>query len=299
MRTILITCTGVRLGNSFKLECECDLFTKILMDSMQSMCFLSMSRTIASNSTETFCKYHSFALYHAQIDLAKDIDPDQKPLLIPPCPTLQDIEIPFDMPIGFRILYEQELIGQCTVALTNNLMVILEEQECSTTDKTQPQPEISDLPSSFMNTWGLLHLQPSSVLGEPSVEDVLPTAVTMYTSRVVAGPLRSINVTGRCAQSHLVSQLILCVRSRTIQEENALFWSWIVAVESLKTRLGELSPCGLELRDMLAERFGHFRPPVNARLVLEQFFCDNELWSDYIRLILPIWSRKNTLSPWI
>lgn len=194
--------------------------------------------------------------------------------------------MPFDMPIGFRILKDKDRIGKSAMSLACNLMRIIEEQEGCTPDDSDFRPKHTDLPVSFMNTWGLLDLKPSSIPGQPSIEDVLPCAITMYTSRIVAGPLHSINIVGRCAQSHLVSQIMKCDVIRSDEEENALFWSWVVAIQTLKTRLGGLSPEGLELRDSFNKRFQHYRPPVNARLVLEQFFCDDELWRDYQKLML-------------
>lgn len=246
---------------------------------------------MTNSLADVFWRYHSFVRVHHGIDLEKEVDSPRvaalKPVAPPPEPLPSESDLSIRMPTGFQILRDRGHIGVATTAMVCNLIGILSDQEHSTLCKSSSRLEPPDMSSSLAARLGSFSLRPSSMPGEPAIENVIPNAVALYTARVVAGPLASVNTAARRALVHLIATLPQYTATRSEEEENALFWAWIVGIESLKTRFGELSSEGLKLRDVFARRFPRqHRSRLDAKPVLGRFFCDKVLWNDYERLLL-------------
>lgn len=165
--------------------------------------------------------------------------------------------------------------------MVQNVLQLLDHKSTSSAaDRLPDDLQQGELTTSFQESWNLHDFTASSTPDEPSIDQVLPVAVLLYTARVVAGPLRSVCNSVRCAQALLTRNLQNCVTIREPMEERALFWAWSVLVGSFKTRFDQLSHDGLVLLEAQKRRFPWCLQPHVAGGVVQQFFYDDELTGD-------------------
>ena len=237
----------------------------------------------------------SFCLFHTGISLSdmasrgqrQHSPPQASSSAIESPPSLDSASIQ-DLPSGVQTLVHMELIGGPTVAMARNV------ESCVGADwhkhyfTPDGRPSDDGMTSSFIKNWDLFNIKPPSIPDEPSIEELLPAAIMMYSARSI-GQLSITNSTSRAGRAHLSIRLPFCVVRRSREEEYALFWIWTIAVECWKTRLDELPSEGVKVRDAQVVRFPWaLSEEVSAR-VLKMFFWDDRLLQNHKRFMSSFW----------
>lgn len=190
-----------------------------------------------------------------------------------------------DVPVGLKALHDVGLIGERTFHLAR---IPMQSVKIGRTGGTSPFDSTGTvqegLTSSFQDTWGLHNTIPSTVVGEPSIEEVIRVAVMVYSARMM-GPTGMVSIVSRGARAYLSIIVQKCVISRSQIEEDALYWASSVAVEAWKTRLDELAGDGAALRVFQAARFPSYMSRVVSQVVLKTFFCDEQLLRFYYKVM--------------
>lgn len=200
-----------------------------------------------------------------------------------------------ELPAGFKLLAQDGSIGLATTQLAQNYLDAITPDTIARSKR-----QIEQIPTARLkDSWGLFALTPSRSPDEPSIEDILPAAIVMYTAREAAGPMRSVTIVTRATQTHLILRLTECVKRRDELEEQALFWAWTVAVESFKTRLENLSYEGRIMLDMQVTRFPwYFLDEDKPKQILQQFFHDETFLRDFVRFLRERRTRRHDLRSW-
>lgn len=169
------------------------------------------------------------------------------------------------LPIGLQQLLQQDLIGSQTCDLAFNLIDLLGPNLIQTHD--------NELCFSFQHTWDLFGIKPPCLNGEPSTEMIVAQALQVYCIRLL-GPRGVAGLVPRSGRWHLTTALQESICIRTVAEEEAIFWAWTVALDVWKSAAGQLSKCGVALRDLHAKRFAWLAPVQIHTRVLNEYFCD-------------------------
>lgn len=188
------------------------------------------------------------------------------------------------LPIGIRALLNEGAVGPTTIATTGRILDLTAYSLDGRTHMSVPKSFADEQPesSSFIDTWHLREARPSTVPGEPSIEEILPMAMLTYSARF-SGPLGFANSTSRAARSDCTVKLSLFITHRSEAEEHAIFWIFVVTVESWRTRTEDLHCEGKKLRDLMVERFPWSTDKDLSASVLKRIFFNHELlrsWPD-------------------
>lgn len=188
------------------------------------------------------------------------------------------------LPVGIQALGDKDLLSHGTLQLAHNLAELLSSSASFQSNSDEGRT------SSFQDKWSLWDLRASTILNEPSIDEVVTVALAVYHVRS-AGVLSMLSSAPKGARSHLAMVVMPSLSKRPVDEEHALFWAWTVSVESWKTRLGGLSSDGQNLRDLQVKRFPWCTCLKTAKQVLRKFFCDDELLRNYERFMEPYLDR--------
>ena len=190
-----------------------------------------------------------------------------------------------DLPLGLKALIDQNLIGTVTLEVVRNVNSLSVVGPDGQIHYCIPDEEPGvERTSSFIHAWNLLDIVPPSVEGEPSIEELLPAALMIYTARGL-GPIGLANSVSRAGRAHLSIRLPMCLAQRSEEEEHALFWCWMVTVEAWKSVVNDLHQEGVRLRDSMLVRFPWCGSATVAKGVLRKFHCDSRLLENYGRFV--------------
>ena len=194
-------------------------------------------------------------------------------------------DIVSDLPLGLQALVDQNLIGSVTLEVVrnlNNLSVVGPDGQIHYCVPDE-EPRVEQT-SSFIHAWNLFDIIPPSVEGEPPLEELLPAALMIYTARGL-GPMGLANSVSRAGRAHLSIRLPMCLAQRSEEEEHALFWCWMVTVETWKYVVNDLHQEGVKLRDSMLHRFPWCASATVATGVLGNFHHDTRLLANYGRFV--------------
>lgn len=195
------------------------------------------------------------------------------------------------LPDGLRALGQRGLIGGHTFDLAPNITYALQSaNKPASRNPVFVRRLIEEASTSnFQEAWDFFNLKPSSITGEPSIEEVVDVAMIVYSTRSI-GPIRMASFVSRTARAHLSIVVQRCIQQRSHEEEDALFWASTVAVESWKTKFGEMVGDGIAIRNFQMWRFPEYLLPDVSQLTLVRFYCDAELLKFQERYTKDFWS---------
>ena len=194
-------------------------------------------------------------------------------------------DIVSDLAPGLSALVDQNLIGSVTLQVVRNVNKLSVVGPDGKVQYCVPDEEPGlERTSSFIQAWNLLDIIPPSVEGEPSIEELLPAALMIYTARGL-GSLGLANSVSRAGRAHLSIRLPMCLIQRSEVEEDALFWCWMVTVETWKYVVHDLHHEGARLRDPMLRRFPWCVSATVAEGVLGKLHCDTSLLENYGRFV--------------
>lgn len=192
------------------------------------------------------------------------------------------------LPKGFRALADQHVIGSTALQVIQNVLSIVELGPQGETkirvEKIRPAENLQML--SLIEAWHLHKVQPSTLVDEPSIEEIVCGAVIMYSARAL-GPLAFVGSLLRATRAIISLRMVECLSPRSGEEEHILFWTCMVMVESWRTRLDDLTLEGVEVRDFMLKRFPWATSSEISLPVLKLFFWDEQLLTNYERFIKP------------
>lgn len=185
-------------------------------------------------------------------------------------------------PVGIRALFDEDAIGPTTTACIERFLTFTSTNSDGFTYLSIPKyfdHEPRD-PSCFMLAWNLYNTRPSTVPGELSIELLMPTALMIY-SCVLSGPFGLVSGNARGCRAYITNSLPLCLGRRSKAEEYALFWIFVVAIESWRTNVGDLRLEGQRLRAAMLRRFPWWSHRDTAIPILKSFFHDDNLFRSF------------------
>lgn len=191
-------------------------------------------------------------------------------------------EIVSRLPTGIRALFDENAVESTTLACVERFLTFTSTRQDGSTYLSVPT-YFNDEPrhtSSFMLSWNLYDTRCSTVLGEPSIELLLPTALMAY-SGILSGPLSLVTNQIRGCRAHMTARLPHCLTKRSKAEEYALFWIFVVAIESWRTNFGDLRLEGEQLQDVMLRRFPWSSHRDMAISTLKSFFHDDNLFRSF------------------
>lgn len=264
-------------------------------------------RSIEDSPYAEYCRLvmdqvSSFCFFHTGINI-NEIAPkrEDSPLLIPdspPLPEMQQADVPgmefvdvavFDrLPFGIKTLLSQGAIGSSTVKIASQMDKCLSPNYRDYYFRPDGKPTSEGMTASFIKNWGLYDMKPTSVEGEPSIEELLPAAIMVYSARAI-GQLSITNSTSRAGRAHLSIRLPQCVTPRQRDEEYALFWIWTVTVESWQTRLVDLPSEGIKMRDKQVVRFPWALSKEVSTRTLQLFYWDDKFLQNHEKFLGRYW----------
>lgn len=192
------------------------------------------------------------------------------------------------LPHGIKALLSQGAVGSSTVKIASQMDKCLSPNFRDYYYRPDGKPTSEGMTASFIKNWGLYDMKPTSVEGEPSIEELLPAAIMVYSARAI-GQLSITNSTSRAGRAHLSIRLPQCVTPRRRDEEYALFWIWTVTVESWQTRLVDLPSEGIKMRDKQVVRFPWALSAEVSQRALKLFYWDDKFLQNHEKFLGRYW----------
>lgn len=185
-------------------------------------------------------------------------------------------------PVGIKALVDQKTIGPTTIVCVERFLRFTSTNLDGATYLSIPtyfDHEIRN-PGSFILAWDLYNTRPTTIQGEPSIELLLPTALMIYSS-ILYGPISLVGCNIRGCRSYITTTLRLYLAKRSKAEEHALFWMFVVAIESWRINVDDLRLEGQQLRDLMLRRFPWSSHRDVAISTLKNFFHDDDLFRSF------------------